>query len=221
MADMTGTPERLKFVVALATMDLDKARPGDWSNLRDDLGAFFGLTRQNFNQEFNVRTPGAWLPIPMSSPGTMSDQDLRQLQMETRKILEYVSAPRPAGQKGAQAGPRFCNQTIEKRPYLTDEGGLAYLITGEPHELFLEVLFKLFEQAGSVSPVLRCPECDDLFYRVRKQRYCTRRCVSKANWRTYMKTDAGKTAKRRADKKRRKKVAERKRAAQTKGRVKR
>ena len=38
--------------------------------------------------------------------------------------------------------------------------------------------------------IARCPECDGLFYRVRKQKYCNRPCVAKANWRAYMKFES-------------------------------
>ena len=101
---------------------------------------------------------------------------------------------------------------VTKTPYAVTGGGLAYRIAGKPHGLFLDLLFTLLSKAGTVSPVLRCPECENLFYRIRKQKYCSRPCVAKANWRAYMRTDDGKKAKQRADKKRSKQVADEKRA---------
>jgi hypothetical protein len=44
---MLFAAERLKFAVQFAPLDLDRLRPGDWMNLRDDLGQFiFGAREQ-------------------------------------------------------------------------------------------------------------------------------------------------------------------------------
>jgi endogenous inhibitor of DNA gyrase (YacG/DUF329 family) len=41
--------------------------------------------------------------------------------------------------------------------------------------------------------VRRCPECQTVFYRVRKQQYCSRRCTNRANMRQWRQTEKGKT----------------------------
>ena len=218
---MTGTPERLQFAVRFATMDLDAARPGDWSNLRDDLTDFFGPSQPTLKPALrklhklgketapDAWPPGGWITDVLPPASEMTDGELRTLQRDTRQLLEYVS-DRHAKRTGSQKiGPSF-QIASHKTPCYVTGGAIAYKITGKPHPLFLDLLFTLLSKAGSVSPVLRCPECDGLFYRIRKQRYCSRQCVSRANWRDYMKTADGKTAKRKSDRKRREAAARKK-----------
>ena len=200
---MTDTPEQLlQFAVRFAKTNLDEARPGDWSNLRDDLGWVFGIKRAQ--AQIRLMPAGTWIFLPAPQPWAMSDKELRKLQAATLTLLEHV-ADTKAGRKESPI-PLGFRTTSEKLPCLSD-GGLAFLVKGKPYDLFLELLFMHLAKAGTVRPVLRCPECDDLFYRIRKQKFCSNRCVRKSNWRDYIRTPDGKAAKRRSDLKRRKKAA--------------
>ena len=184
-------------------MDLDTARPGDWLNLRDDLAAFFGQIGQPAAVEIH---PGDLLARPSPPPEHMSDKAVRRLQTATRKFLESVAdmqaetrmpvKERLAAPSFVGLGPGF--QTTSKKSAFITGGGLAFVIDGDPFDLFLELLFALLFRAGSVSPIWRCPECDALFFKAGKQRYCSSGCVRKANWRAYSKTPKGQVAKRRS-----------------------
>ena len=57
--------------------------------------------------------------------------------------------------------------------------------------MFLWILSHLLEQ-GPTDAIRQCPECETIFYRVRKQQYCTRRCVARASMRKWRQTETGK-----------------------------
>ena len=59
------------------------------------------------------------------------------------------------------------------------------MVCGTPRDLFwwnLSVLL-LAEQPGR--HILRCPECDTIFYRVQKQAYCSRTCSNRVMQRRF------------------------------------
>ena len=202
---MNDPAGRLLFAVDFARMDLDTARTGDWSNLRDDLRAFAGEQPLNSTIELPAGSRTA------SIDGGLKDPAIRKLQVEFRKVLEYV-----AGQKYRRTGPiPHCSIAVTKSPVVTAGEGVALLVAGKLRDLCLDALLSDLAQPGSIRPILRCPECDRLFYRVRKQKYCTSTCVRAANWRAYKDTKQGKAAKKRSGKNRRAKVkaAKRKRRA--------
>jgi hypothetical protein len=59
------------------------------------------------------------------------------------------------------------------------------------------------ELAGPAGPRVRqCPECNEIFLRVRKQQYCSRRCVNRANKRAWLATPQGRRKNREADRRR-------------------
>ena len=192
---MTGTPERLRFAVRFATMDLDAARPGDVLNLRADIADFLDVDRP----KVSGAPAGSWIPEPDPPPSKLSDEDLRNIQGGIKLLLEYIADK----QAGKRTGAPWFEIATRKTINLAEGGGLLYRVQAKPDDLFFEVLFRHLEQAGSLKPILRCPECPNLFYRVRKQKYCGSKCVKKANWRAYVKTSQGKAAKKRADRKRR------------------
>src|SRR5262249_34527937 len=95
---MKTDAERLQFVIRFAQMDLDTLRPGDWLNLRDDLGAF--LTGSLYGQEYyadDTPTGGDVEVRPMDPPypAEYPEDAFRELQEETLHILQtMVVAPR-------------------------------------------------------------------------------------------------------------------------------
>ena len=190
---MTSTPKPLKFAVKFATMDLDEARPGDWLNLRDDLANFVGAAAA-----VEVR-PGNRIA---TIEGEAEDQTIRDLQTTTLQLLEYLADRKTIGVYPAHIPLPSIQKTVIYVAGGTG-GGVFFDVRGTLPDLFLDALMNDLAQPGSLMPVLRCPECGRLFYRNRKQKYCDRPCVAKANWRDYMKTPEGKKTKSRSDKKRR------------------
>ena len=66
-------------------MNLSTLRPGDWMNLKDDLGVLHGYSEGGFTRSHmgGILTT----PIGHPSPKELSEGDLRKLQEETRRLL--------------------------------------------------------------------------------------------------------------------------------------
>jgi hypothetical protein len=174
---METPEERLKFVVKFAGMDLDHLRDGDWLNLREDLQSFVSV------DQFMIEGP---------SPHEYTTDEIRALQRELRQVLEDLVAKRePSGN----------HWPLTQYTKLIDLGRLALGVTpldplGMPgHNMlraqaparnvfFLHLWFLLGQEP--TGRILRCPECGTIFYRVRGQRYCTRRCVNRVNRRDWV-----------------------------------
>jgi hypothetical protein len=168
--------ERLQFVVHFAGMDLNRLRAGDWLNLREDLAAFLAS-----DLVLAVDTP----------PQEYSADDFRALQQEVQQLLRgLVSKREPSGS----------HWPLSTYTELFDLPGIKYGLTpldtlgspgrnmprvkGPTREVFVYVLFQLLWQEGT-ERILQCPECQTIFYRNRHQLYCTRRCVNRANQRSW------------------------------------
>ncbi len=100
-------------------------------------------------------------------------QALTELQGDARALLEQV-------RRGARISAPLSGVSIEG-----DVGKpLSQTYRGEPATIFRAALVMLLlDEPGSHVRV--CPECESLFYRVRRQIYCSARCTDRANWRAY------------------------------------
>jgi hypothetical protein len=183
---MEPTEERIRFAVRFAQLDPDELRPGDWMNLREELAAFLGVRAAG----------GHWLPdlgglygfyaIPSRPPrpSEMSEQAIRALQGEVRALLAGI-----ADSHGPQDGTRQTQAPIPVTvTYTTMPLAGARraqpVVQGSTRDLVLHTLIQLIVKED-VSAIRRCPEDERLFYRVRRQAYCSRTCVNRANKRTW------------------------------------
>ncbi|HEV8642369.1 MAG TPA: hypothetical protein VGV13_14835 [Methylomirabilota bacterium] len=151
--------ERLEWAIRFAERDLDRFRPGDWLNLRDDLTAF-------------LEAKGA--PIPFPSPKELPESALRDLQEDVRALLGQVAPARPLKWRMVEIkGPLLLNVIAGPPAWVRS--------AGHPRDAVLLSLAWLL--AADPSAVRRCPEpaCHRLFYRVRRQVYCSTPCVKRAN----------------------------------------
>lgn len=164
--------DRLRFVVKFASLDLDRLRPGDWLNLRDDFQAFFCLDQ---------------VVVEGPRPQDYAPDDFRALQQEVQQVLSDLVQQRQA------SGPwPLANHTtpvpVQVAYYVTplDRLGIpgANLLgwRGPTRDVFLVVFSHLLWQVGA-GRIAQCPECHTIFYRNHKRRYCTRRCVDRVNQR--------------------------------------
>jgi hypothetical protein len=176
---METPEERLKFVVNFAGMDLDRLRDGDWLNLREDLQTFVSI------DQFMLEGPS-----PRDEEYTADE--IRALQRELQQVLgDLVAKREPSGN----------HWPLTQYTKLIDLKDLALGVTpldplGMPghnmlraqapaRNVFFLHLFLLLCQEPT-GRILRCPECGTIFYRVRGQRYCTRRCVNRVNRRDWV-----------------------------------
>jgi hypothetical protein len=184
------------FLVRFASAELDSYRPGDWLNLREELETFTDTTYSTFPLALNV-SPDEERPIQE----LLDDQFCRNAQQTAIRLL----------------GGFVRNPTL----YTVEGAGVVFLPSLEAHSL-LRVVVKVHKQEdlppvqvtlwadlmtvfelravlvlGSPAALERlrgCPECGAVFLRVRKQRYCSRKCVNKANMRTWLKSNRGRTS---------------------------
>lgn len=198
----------LQSVIEFVNMDLDQLRAGDWLNLQEDLVRLAGFQRRYTFEDTAMATQAFGAsPWPVSRRwSTTAPRDLiPQLQAEVqqyfRGVIELqtyyeqlfsraVADPLPELPEVAIPETR-----VKLWPYWWPERedsptGVSQLIDGTLRDLLLWRL--AFVLACDASHVRRCPECRTIFYRVRKQLYCSRRCTNRANMREWRKTPEGK-----------------------------
>lgn len=190
---MNTADERLAFAVAFAQMDLSQFRPGDWLNLRGDLTSFLGLTPGSVTPLASLGGIEAVIADP--HPQEWAEKDFEKLQKTTYGLLvskaediEMAQIREPSTEKG----PRTEN---DSRPF--SGGNLLFVVAprspgrpafptfyGSASNMFFLILALLLGQQPS-DRIRRCPECQRLFLRIRKQEYCSRMCVNRVNKRTW------------------------------------
>src|SRR5262249_15382771 len=169
---MKTDAERLQFVIRFAQMDLDTLRPGDWLNLRDDLGSF--LTGSLYGPEYytgdtpiggDVEVRPMEPPFPYEYP----KDAFRELQQKTRYILCTMVVNSRAGHSVWAPIPLQVQLATPSLDGLIPATGQHLLIAeGPTRDMFLLLVFVLIAR-GSTARVLCCPECSTIFYRVGKQ----------------------------------------------------
>src|SRR5215471_13514449 len=151
--------ERLEWAVKFSQMDLDPLRPGDLLNLRDDLRNFVHPIigeRLKGSHAFSL----AAIEQPLTSEYTPND--FKALQRDVYNYLnEFDVTLKP------QAG-----HNLKLRVF----SGPLFYATGAVLDLFIFRLAMLMSE--SPGRVGRCvaPDCSRIFYRKRKQKYCSPRC---------------------------------------------
>src|SRR5262249_15870386 len=150
--------------------------------LRDDFHTFFfGKGRRDFllfSRGHVHITPLAY-PLPQE----FSEENFRELQTEVKSILNTMIDWRNPGtlrQKSIHIQKRY---TVIPCDHMGLTGQNMIHIHGPTRDMFLEALFLLLQE--DTERIRRCPECDKLFYRVRKQQFCSRQCTNRANVRTW------------------------------------
>jgi hypothetical protein len=189
--------DRLQFAVRFAQMDLDTLRAGDWLNLREDFLGFLMMPMHlTHAQPYSTKlvtsivspeaSPEIFQPlislgmvgiIPEECPSAeaFSEDDFRALQADVRDWFSSLTHPLSTG----WLPPAI---PMQARVALT-EGALQ--VHAPVRDLFLWHLFLLVLQEP-LDRIRRCPECGTIFYRVKKQAYCSRKCgnrVTQRRWR--------------------------------------
>jgi hypothetical protein len=184
---MDTSDERLAFAVGFAQMDLSRLRPGDWLNLREDVTAFLGLTPESMTPLASLGgiSVGVYPPYP---------QELTEEQFEFLRIRTYdLLVSKMENIAMAQVGePPTENDSVPfpggnimfmVRPYAPEWRAVPEF-RGLTSDMFLLILTLLLGQQPP-DRIRRCPECQKLFLRIRKQGYCGRTCVNRVNKRTW------------------------------------
>jgi len=163
---MKTADDRLQFALAFAELELDTLREGDWLNLRDDMRTFawLGEGEQTLEDLGGVIT----FPVDRPLPQDLTKDNIRALQREAKNCFFSIATfQRPLRFHYLRDGSR-------------DGGVLAYM--GNAPDMFL---IRLVHLLGTADRIRTCPECNKLFLKIRKQKYCSRTCVNKANQRDW------------------------------------
>lgn len=191
--------ERLDFVARFAEMKLEKLDAKGWTDLRDEVAAFTSLDRfqkldqgLSGTQAFDRRSGkppkeiyDTFVPLQAQVRDVLySVVDMRDLLAEKQTQKEVASVPIPAIPISARYFLRPSN------PPFTDRNELCIL--GSERDIFLFTLLDLLASEPT-NRLKRCPECQKMFVRVRKQLYCSRKCVNRVNARTWRQTPEGRT----------------------------
>jgi hypothetical protein len=173
--------ELLRFAVRFAETDLETLRPGDWMNLRDELKA--------------VVAPAIPMPGVLVSPieiQELTDDFVKALREDFRRLLAPVADGQLQPASGTARRAREETVRIGEMGIGVRPDGAIYM-SGAPRDVALMKL--VYRVALNTEAVRRCPECGRLFYRVRRQLYCSRVCVSRVNKRDERKAKPPKKAK--------------------------
>jgi len=179
--------DRIDFAVKFAQADLANLREGDWLNLREDILAF-------------VTNPSARGVVMMPTENDLSREDFKSWQKDVYAIFAGLAAHRGIGDRGTRAEQvktQVKTFSIPTFPVNTKMGVSPFgnsalvMFSGPVRDLFLYRLSLLLDQ--DPSRIFRCksPDCDRIFFRIRKQKYCSPRCQTREFMRTWRKDNEG------------------------------
>jgi hypothetical protein len=186
---MTMANERLRWAVGFARRDLALCRAGDWLNLREELDGFI------------VGRIGEALDIPLTITPMVgplvqdyTEVGFRELQQKVRELLNGAAVTQAGGVAARATG--VATSTIatvnlldgQRWAAVADASGRVLLsVTTSVSDGFLLKLSYLLLLAGA-NNVRRCPapNCGQIFWRVKRQLYCSRTCSTRVNMRAFL-----------------------------------
>jgi hypothetical protein len=196
---MKTIEERLNFVMQFEHMQFDDFQEEDWIALRDELQHFLAVQQARTGDTIPLLKEGTKPAlkevmiegVDLSSllPQEFKEEHFRSLQKDVRDIL-YGLENWPGGV--ARGKSKTLQLKLSLSPlFIPYTGKYQLTIQGSVCDLFLYILINLIAQQPA-NKWARCPACNTLFVRVRKQRYCSRRCTKRENMRDWRKTEKGK-----------------------------
>jgi hypothetical protein len=189
---METAAERVQFALQFAQMNLDTLSRGQGLTLREDLEDFL---RCRPGKQYRcdpgdvIAAPLAMLTPPL--PQEYPKDALRQLQQETHAIFSRLVDSRNAWAKDISQGWVSISGEyyLNSFPDVGKRSSNHLLMKGTTRDVFLKILIDLLKYEPT-DRILRCPECRTIFYRIRKQQYCSRRCTNRANVRQWRQDEA-------------------------------
>jgi hypothetical protein len=193
---MQTAEERLKFAVRFIQMDITHLRAGDRLNLNEDLLTF--LFPDTATDPFAGALEDS-AAFPHNDPSQLSANDLVTLQREVLEVLLGVVKLRERPKRDEPASALVflnLNSQLQVTPGLAvhsrhGDTRVSTFFVGPFRDAFLMQLIMSLIQLP-LDTLRACPECGTIFYRVRKQRYCSRRCTNRANMRAWRQSVHGK-----------------------------
>jgi hypothetical protein len=146
-----------RLLVELAEFDRTAARPGDWLNYHAALAALTKMVGQTTSSMIlNTGDPQGLLAV---------EAELGPIVEDLQSVVRQYAADKIQPLK------------VTVQIAATPKGLLAH---GDTRDVAILAAVMLLTTPDH-PPIGICPEDDRLFVRVRRQRYCSRRCVNRAN----------------------------------------
>ena len=182
-ARMQTDVERIRFAIDFAQADLKTMRRGDRQNLLDDLFLFAHLVPFQTEEEADIEVKSDDVFFARKNAAReMPDEQIERLRVQFLKILQGLSMP--AGRSrfaeiGTLPGLRF---------YLgegADKQTIVFAYSDDARDVVIYRLIRLLESSANTRRLQLCPECERIFLKVKRQKYCSTRCASRAYMREY------------------------------------
>ena len=181
--------DRIGWAVKFAAKDLENLTVGDLLNLREQLIGFLG------SGGGSLADLGGILVVPLQAPfpRDFEREDFQMLQKDVRELLKELTQRFGASRQWELKSLRFSVGPIGDPPderslwtrTLAEDRIVLQQVTGSSQDLFLYLLIQLFAWVG-LARLLRCPNCGTVLWKIRRRKYCSRKCanrISYKNWR--------------------------------------
>jgi hypothetical protein len=189
---MRNDDQRITWAVAFSGLDLGALREGDWTNLRDDIRQFMGILEIGATREMLNAVEETFEGIaadPSPRPRESTDDAIARVQGDTKWLLGRIADGKGYTQDALQASVTWRPQVVSGR-----EGRSVVLVAAGPmRDVFITQLVFLLRRAG-VESIKRCPapECDRIFWKTGRRKYCSQRCTNRAVFEAWKTTPKGK-----------------------------
>ena len=171
-----NTTEQLQFIVDLANKDLANIREGDLINLQDDFERFFEMSDKE------RMTPGTIHYNPPKTGQRYPAKNFPAIQTELKTLLRNALLP---AWTALVDGESILKPTDIKIQRIFIPGGTIVYV-GNHRDLFSLKLGYLLQNPKLLTNVRQCEPCGKFFFRVRRQKYCSRQCTLRTNKKAYL-----------------------------------
>jgi len=203
------TRKRLVFVVRFVAADIDRLSDVELVTLRRELAWFIGedavykalyapgparmlpnMRRLLESLRSPARLHGIVLDLPDGRTALeLSREDLHRLQGAASALLNgWADFNDAVSDKSGKSVPKDVTEFGLTNARFLLLPGCIVVTTKDVEGAFALKLAMVLASPGA-SRVRRCPECRSFYVRVRRQEYCGRRCVNRANMRAWRKTE--------------------------------
>ena len=202
---MTLTEERqLAFLIRFAKKELERLSHDNEAKIGDVTDPGFKELREQLTQ-FLTQDPGriyersrkTWGIVPTlagdvkRAVNELSFKTLKELHRETKRFLLYaleeIDEVRATVPQTLTA-----SLTLTVSLWFPKRARFLFMQTQSLSDVFLLVLHLLIVR-GAEEQLRRCanPKCNEIFVRVRKKKFCSKKCTNAANQRTHRARTAG------------------------------
>lgn len=179
---MSKAEEQLRFVIRFSQLELDNIRQGDLINLIEDLGFF--MWGHPLSRSMASRAGAIVFDEDTEAITELPIEKMKEIQKEAYELLNIAAS------LGKASNPKSI-LTKGDFPIHRISVGLRLLgeqigVFGSSRDCFIFVLYRLLTQeTGMVQRITLCPGCGRIFYRVKRQKYCSQRCSNRMYMQQY------------------------------------